>query len=208
MGQYSNEQLSYFSDVAFGYPDKIKKWDEKIAVTIVGACSEADRLEVQTIVREIAAIIGNDKIELVSDQANVFVYFPTLQQDFEREKQGTLGIDVNGFMYPTFSFSDRLTKVKLYVSPALKGRYRGRVLRHEFCHALGLSGHSKKVYKEDHLLAVRFYGSLEEAEEVDSTPAVIPEADIKAIKLLYDNSIPNGLKRSTFLQHLKKRKIL
>ncbi|GAB3761123.1 hypothetical protein GCM10028817_38070 [Spirosoma pomorum] len=207
MRKYSNEQLSYFSDVAFGYPDKIKKWDEKIAVTIVGACSEADRLDVQTIVREVSDIIGKDKIALVSDQANVFVYFPTLQQDFEREKQGTLGIDVNGFTYPTFSFSDRLTKAKLYVSPALKGRLRGLVLRHEFCHALGLSGHSKKLWKEDHLLGVRLYDSIDEFEEVDSIPAVIPEADIMAIKLLYDNSIPNGLKKSTFMQYLKKQKL-
>lgn len=204
--QYSEEQLLYFSDVAFGYPDKIKKWNKKVVVKIVGPCTEDDKIEVLNIIQEISAIIGKDKINFGLKDANVFVYFPNLQQDFEREKRGELNIDVNGFTFSTFSFSGYLKEVKLYISPALKGKWRNRILRHEFCHALGLSGHSKKAYKEEHLLGVRLYDSLEAAEKDELTAATIPEPDKMAIKLLYDNSIPNGLKRSKFVEYLEKHK--
>lgn len=42
LSKYSKEQLLYFMDVAFGYPDKIKKWDKKIVVTIVGSYNKAE----------------------------------------------------------------------------------------------------------------------------------------------------------------------
>ncbi|MBC3795419.1 hypothetical protein [Spirosoma utsteinense] len=53
---------------------------------------------------------------------------------------------------------------------------------------------------------MRLYDSLEAAEKDELTAATIPEPDKMAIKLLYDNSIPNGLKRSKFVEYLEKHK--
>lgn len=156
---------------------------------------------------EISGILGKDKIALGSDKGNLFVYFPSSQQEFERKKATRASADAHAFTRPTFSFLDQINEVRLSISPALRGRPRSRTLRHEFCHALGLPGHSKRLYKEEHLLGMTVYGSIELHEKQDSKPAVIPEADVMAVKLLYQESIPNGLKKSTFEQYLKEHKL-
>ncbi|GAB3163978.1 hypothetical protein [Telluribacter humicola] len=202
--KYSQEDLLYYADVGFGYPNKIKKWDQTIRVSIAGSCSRQDSAEVAKVVDELSRIIAFPKVVLTKEEGNVQVHFPDSEPEFESIKTAEgLGVEVRGFVDPTSSlFTNKMKQVKIYLSPLLKNRKRNAVLRHEFCHALGLSGHSKRYYYEEHLMGRLNIPSLESAELLDSSPAVIPAADVRALQLLYEREMPTGLKRSTFKAHL------
>ncbi|WP_247233203.1 DUF2927 domain-containing protein [Telluribacter sp. SYSU D00476] len=197
--KYSKEDLLYFADVGFGYPDKVKRWDQTIRVSIAGSCSRQDSAEVAKVVDELSKIIAFPKIVLTREEGNVQVHFPDSEREFEASKAAKdLGVDVDGFASPTFSVTNKIKQVEIHLSPLLKDRLRNAILRHEFCHALGLGGHSRRYYHEEHLLGRLNIPSLESAELLDSSPAVIPAADTRALQLLYEKDMPTGLKRSSF----------
>ena len=201
---YTSEDLSYFTDIAFCFPDKIKKWRGPIFVGISGPCNREDSLEVTKIVSELAEVMGHQKIQYRPFDANIHVHFPTSASEFLNKNKGDSKYNSLGFTQPGFLFfSNYVSGADVYINPILKGTSRKTTLRHEFCHAVGLWGHSRKPYPTGHLLGFKVFSSIEDYENADTIAAVIPEADRKAIRLLYQDALQCGLKKSTFVEFLR-----
>ena len=78
------------------------------------------------------------------------------------------------------------------------------VLRHEFCHALGLMSHSYKVFSSENLLGKTIFSD-EKAYEKSIHTQKIPILDKMAIQFLYNRVLSLNYSKKEFdLDYLKK----
>ena len=203
--RYSKNELLYFRDIGFGYPDKIKRWNQPIRVTIARPYTTVDQAEVKEVIRELSTIRGLPAITLVGHSGNLTVHFPTSIDDFNSNRNNDPRTEPLGYTTPVMSFSNHVKSVHLFISPIADERSKKRILRHEFCHALGLWGHSKRSFPGPHLLGITNYESIAAYEIASEQQVTMSEADRKALQLLYESDMPNHLGQATFDDYLKKR---
>jgi len=202
--QFTPLQLNYFKDVGFGYPDKVKRWNKDILVQCDPFMPAEDKKEVIKIIAEVKRYIHPLLIKLVTSGGNLFINYPSTGEEFNRYHKGG-GEGALGYTQPSFdkfTFFSSVDDITIYISPGFRAPGRHRTLRHEFCHALGLWGHSSTLYTEPNLLGKTIINDLATLEKLDNEPSFIPPIDIAAIKLLYHPAIPNGTSRNDFVKVL------
>ena len=202
--KYTVEEITYFSEVGFGDSDRLMKWNKEIQVQILPPFQKADSIEVDKIVDELKPLVRKVKIVLVKEKGNFLVHFPRTAKEFNSYRQVDSRQEPRGFASPNLDLQGNLRKVEIYIMPYLNGKGRGETLRHEFCHAMGLMGHSKRSFEEPHLLGITVYNNFDVYESDLDSPASLPEAERRAIKLLYDDHLPVNLSRSKFLEAIGK----
>lgn len=198
--QYSADELLYFKDIAFGYPDRIKKWNRPVNVTIIGSSSREDHQEIEKVVAELAGVLGSEKIRFSPVNGNLRIHFPKTTHEFENQEPDRL--NWGGYAQPTMSFFNTINQVDIYISPDVKGKHRFSAIRHEFCHAMGLWGHSKRRYTDGRLLGI-WAVTLDSYESSTRLPVRLSEADCRVLQLLYEDELPAGLSQSDFTGYLQ-----
>lgn len=201
--KYTNEELSYFSEVGFGDSDRLTKWNKTIQVQILPPFQKADSIEVEKIIDELRPLIGKTDIVWVREKGNVIINFPRTAEEFNSHRSADLRQEPKGFASPNLDLNGNLRKVEIYIMPYLNGKDRWETLRHEFCHAIGLMGHSKRRFQEPHLLGITVFTSFDVYETDLNLPSSLPDADQSAIKLLYNESLPPNLSRMKFIEAIE-----
>ena len=79
--KYTNEELSYFSEVGFGDSDRLTKWNKTIQVQILPPFQKADSIEVEKIIDELRPLIGKTDIVWVREKGNVIINFPRTAEE-------------------------------------------------------------------------------------------------------------------------------
>jgi len=202
--KYTTEELSYFSEVGFGDSDRLTKWDKTIQVQILPPCQKADSIEIDKILDELRPLVGKTDIVWVKEQGNLIVNFPGTAEEFNSHRSSDIRQEPKGYASPNLDFKGNLRKVEIYIMPYLNGKGRWETLRHEFCHAMGLMGHSKRTFQEPHLLGITVFTNFDVYETDLDLPSSLPDADQRAIKLLYEDSLPPNLLRKKFIEAIGK----
>lgn len=198
--KYTAEELKYFGEVGFGDSDRLTKWNKKIQVQILPPFQKADSLEVDKIIDEIRPLIGKIDIVWAREKGNVLINFPRTAEEFNSHRPADLYQEPKGYASATLHLNGNLRKVDIYIMPYLNGKGKWETLRHELCHAVGLMGHSKRRFQEPHLLGVTVFTSFDVYENDLDLPSSLPEAERRAIQLLYEDSLPPNLSRKKFIK--------
>jgi len=165
----------------------------------MGNYSVQDSLEAVRIVKEVAPLV-NVEMELLPGnvkEGNLQIYL--LKSDAEDEaavSKNDLAKAMAKTEYRFAMLSNRIIGAKIFVFHFAGSKYW--TLRHEFCHALGLSGHSKQMIKQPRLLGPELFDSIEESETWVAKEHTFPEPDKRSIQLLYEKDLPIGLKNKDF----------
>lgn len=197
--KYSGPEITYFQETAFERKKSIIKWEDKIRITLMGNYSVQDSLEAVRIVKEVAPLV-NVEMELLPGnvkEGNLQIYL--LKSDAEDEaavSKNDLAKAMAKTEYRFAMLSNRIIGAKIFVFHFAGSKYW--TLRHEFCHALGLSGHSKQMIKQPRLLGPELFDSIEESETWVAKEHTFPEPDKRSIQLLYEKDLPIGLKNKDF----------
>ena len=180
--KYTKEELNFFSEVGFLYNTKTWKWKDGIKVSIVGQPIGEDVSLIDSIVEELNPLIFPVTIVRSNDAGNLVVDF----------KEDTIDRQVMGFTnYRGIHFrNSEINNVKIEIFSKSKGQCRQSCIRHEFLHALGLE-HPKRRNTGT------IIESLVEFTDLDMDSVKLykyTKLDKSALKILYSNCIPIGLK--------------
>lgn len=201
--EYPKEDVLYFRDIAFGRSDEITRWNGDIKIQIIGDRTFQDSIDLEQAIEELREFLTNRKISIVNRMGNAFINFPMNDEKFTSYLEPDKPIP-RGFTNTILDPFGNLIMARVFINPSLKGLNRKQTLRHELCHAMGLSNHSLKVFKEPHLLGVTGY-DFDDIVVDNPTPFTkFPEADRNAIRILYNPSLPEGTSKSEFNLALKK----
>lgn len=211
---YSQEDILFFSDVAFREANKLRKWTGDIKVEIDTTCPiDAGCIaEVDTIIQILSPLVAPIKIYKVSEGGNLIIH---MNVDYTPAKIGIGYALVNRFNI----FSESITHADVYTI-----KYCRSILPHEICHAIGLAHpenkylfyttmgkfescvkeylvNGKKVKDFSKLGAHVFIFETDDDkvkfEEVQKALR-IALAERRIIKMLYSGDFKSGLSRSTF----------
>jgi len=197
--------MKYFMETAFEQNGSVIKWKDTIRISLEGNYSTMDSLEMVKIIKEVSPLI-NVKVILLpgnSSNGNLIINLFKSEKDYKSFlSAGELDNMAEGKTKYKFSFlSNEITGAQIFVFHFAANKYW--ILRHEFCHALGLSGHSKGVGDEQALLAPLVFKSIEDSDKWQNENTHFPDADKKSIKLLYSENLPIGLKFTDFKKEPK-----
>ena len=198
--KYNGPEITYFQETAFERKKSVIKWEDKIRISLMGNFSVQDSLEVVRVVGEVSPLV-TVPIELLpgnSKDGNLQIYLlKSAAEDEAAVSEKDLAKAMAKTEYRFAMLSNRIVGAKIFVYHFADTKYW--VLRHEFCHALGLSGHSKQMTKQHRLLGPELFDSIEESEAwKDKKEHTFPEPVKKSIQLLYEKDLPIGLKKKDF----------
>lgn len=203
--EYSAQELTYFMETAFEQKGAIIKWEDTIRISLEGNYSIVDSLEIAKIIKEVSPLINVEVIQLPanSKNSNLLINLFKSEKDYESFiSPGDLDNMAQGKTKYKFSLlTNQIIGAKIFVFHFADNKYW--TLRHEFCHALGLPGHSKRITNEQALLAPLVFKSIEESDKWHNESSHFPESDKRSIKLLYSENLPIGLKLDEFKKQLK-----
>lgn len=201
---FNNEEISYFSETAFYKNSWLSRWEQPIRIQCTGAFTVTDKAKVAEMIADIKPELGNTPIQLVNDNGNLFIHFENDRSNFDDSPDFKNDKVPYGFMKPTLTAQHQFIRADVYIHPALKGNKKYEVLRHEFCHSLGLMSHAGIAYHSENLLGKIIFRSDDEYKEWKSSKN-IPILDKKAIQLLYQNTISLNCTKQQFDKKYRKQ---
>ena len=181
----NKEEISYFKETAF-YNNRLNRWEKPVLIEIKGKPSKEDIKQLTALVKEIAPYLGNTNIQIVKNNGNLVFHFESDLSQFDENPAFKNDKIPLGFMKPVLSKQNQFIKADVFIHPAIIATKRYEVLRHEFCHSLGLMSHSFKAFQSSNLLGKTVYKDLKDYENSLSEQN-IPNLDKMAIKFLYQD---------------------
>lgn len=198
----NNEEIHYFSETAF-FDDWLNRWEKPILIEISGKPTKEDIKQLTNLVQEISPFLGNTSIQIVKNNGNLIFHFEFNLSQFDDNPAFKNDKVPLGFMKPVLSKQHQFINADVFIHPAIITTKRYEVLRHEFCHSLGLMSHSYKAFQSANLLGKTVYKNLKDYEN-SVFEQNIPNLDKMAIKFLYQNiKTTNYSKRNFERDYLK-----
>ncbi len=194
---YNKEVVNYFSETAFYNNKWLYRWEKPILVECKGNVSVVDLENVTALIAELKPILGDVPIQYVSSNGNLIINFEHDLSHFENNLLFENEKVPFGFMQPSLNTHHQFLKANIYIHPSLIGNKKYAVLRHEFCHSLGLMSHTYKIFNSENLLGNTVFNS-EADYEKSITTKNIPILDKLAIQLLYNKSLSLKYTRKDF----------
>lgn len=193
--KYSDDALSLFSESGF-VNERVLKWNNNIKISSTGSSTNNDLNNLDSLIEEFEPLLNGLTITRVKEHGNIEFNFTT---DFVEEGH-IMALGKTTRKVKTFSKGE-MTKANVYINPAISESSRKETMRHEFMHALGLT-HSATI--ENTILSDRtVYKSIEELEK-SMLYEKISGLDEALVRMLYEDSIPFGLKKSEFKKQLER----
>ena len=200
---FDREVVHYFGETAFYKNAWLSRWEKPILVEFTGNYSSVDHDKVLQLIDEIRPELGNIPIQFVKANGNFIIHFEDNLSNFENNIAFKNDKVPFGFMRPTLNKRHEFLKADLYIHPSLVNQKKYQVLRHEFCHALGLMSHSYKVFSSENLLGKTIFSD-EKAYEKSLHAQKIPILDKMAIQFLYKRVLSLDYSKKEFeLDYLK-----
>ena len=182
--RYSPADLAYFSEVAlgaeYGSSSKIvRKWNDDIRVQVYGVPTAADMTALQSVLRDLRAVMSGRSVEVVPEGGNVEIHFAP-EADFHT-------IDANyqptnyGFFWVWWSRDHRLVRSRILISSTdISQSARSHLIREELTQSLGLMNDSWR-YPE----SIYYQGWTRTTEYAP--------IDLVVIEMLYRDEIQPGM---------------
>lgn len=195
------DELKYFLETAPYLGKTIIKWDRDIRVQILTGASAKDSILVKEILKEVAPALGKIKIYMVHKEGNLtvtFVHDPTV---YDKMAAGIIDEGIpKAYAAPHFmNWGMKIKSVEIVIGPLATGVRKGRIIRHEFAHALGLWEHTKTRYNDANLMGKIIFFNLESSIRWDDSP-YFPRIDLGALTILYNDSMPNNIRLNELLK--------
>ncbi len=191
---YSQEELEYFTEIAFGaeFGDEIpviKKWTADIRIKVNGEPTITDLQTINNIIDDFNELISGIKIKLVDKKWNMIITFSP-ESDFATIDQNYVPINYGFFWTLWHDYNFVIYDASILVASAdITQQERSHLIREELTQSLGLMNDSNK-YKDS-----IFY---QEWTDVTSFSNV----DKAIIKLLYLKKIKPGMSKEQVLKVL------
>lgn len=179
----NKEEILYFKETAF-YNNWLNRWEKPILVEITGKPSKEDIKQLQTLITEITPYLGYTTIQMVKNNGNLVFHFEADLTEFDENPAFKNDKIPLGFMKPILNKQHQFVKADVYIHPVLIKNKRYEVLRHEFCHSLGLMSHTYQTFESVNLLGKTVFKDIK-AYEKSFSEQTIPTLDKMAIKFLY-----------------------
>jgi|JI10StandDraft_1071094.scaffolds.fasta_scaffold122658_2 hypothetical protein len=194
--KYSIQALHLFSESGFHHKDKVFKWKQNITISHKGSSTTNDIKNIDSLIEEFEPLLNGLTLTRVKEYGSiVFNFTANFTEPGHTMAQGKASIKVKTF------FKSEIYKATVYIMPELAESSRRETMRHEFMHALGLT-HSATI--ENTILSDRtVYKSIEELEK-SMVYEKISGLDEALVRMLYEDSIPFGLKKSEFKKQLER----
>lgn len=200
---YDKEVVHYFGETAFYKNAWLSRWEKPILVQCTGNYSSVDYEKVLQLIDELRPELGNIPIQLVKSNGNFVIHFEDNLSNFERNIAFKNEKVPFGFMRPTLNKRHEFLRADLYIHPSLINEKKHEVLRHEFCHGLGLMSHSYRIFSSENLLGKRIFEN-EKAFEKSLHAQKMPVLDRMAIQFLYNRVLSLNYSKKDFeLDYLK-----
>ncbi len=194
---FNDEQISYFSETAFYNNSWLSRWEKPIKIQCIGDYSSTDIKKINAIIQEVRPVLGGLPIQIVNDDGDLLIHFESDLFHFD-DANIFKGEQVPfGYMKPTLNAQHSFLSADIYIHPLLTGNKKYEVLRHEFCHALGLMSHANKAFKTKNLLGKIIFSSEADYKNWKNSQN-IPILDLQAIKLLYQEHLPLNYSKQDF----------
>nr|MBC7612263.1 hypothetical protein [Pseudopedobacter sp.] len=184
----NHEKTAYFEETAFYSQSWLTRWEAPIKVQCFGNYTLEDKIQVISMIEDVRNDLGTIPIQLVNDGGNLFIHFEDDLSHFNNSEEFKNQQIPFGYMKPQLNRNHELLQADIYIHPALKGIKKHEVLRHEFCHSLGLMSHSSRAYYTENLLGKIIFSN-SSAYDVYKSNQHIPILDQEAIKMLYQSQI-------------------
>ncbi len=187
-GILNHEKTSYFEETAFYNQSWLCRWEAPIKVQCLGKYTLEDRIQVLNMIEDVRNDLGTIPIQLVNEGGNLFIHFDDDLSHFNNNEEFKNQQVPFGYMKPQLNPNHELLKADIYIHPSLKDIKKHEVLRHEFCHSLGLMSHSSRAYYTENLLGKIIFNNSSAYDDWKSNQH-IPLLDQEAIKMLYQSQI-------------------
>ncbi|HHY75028.1 MAG TPA: DUF2927 domain-containing protein [Bacillus bacterium] len=195
---FTEEEINYFIEIATGSStNKLKRWDDKMRITVLGDPTVADLATIKSTANEINQLINEDKISVVAqnENPNVELYFIRLN-DFEYrfseandEDYGQLYVWNQEGLAKNY-FKNELNKAVILIAEnELNQTERDYFIRKKITQSLGLLHESWKY--ENSI----FYQN-------DDKPKTLTDLDKQLIKILYYQRLQPGMDAKTIKKEL------
>ncbi len=193
-GRYTEEELSYFAEIAFGSEfgggsPVVHKWVRDVDVRLAGAYTRADSLELAKVLAELTVLTGRSVGLTTSLSAPFTVTYTSRDSMRVVVPQYVPGND--GFVYINWGAGNGLTRAAVVIDRAVPELFRRHLVREEVTQGFGLLQDS-----------YRYPDSIFQ-QEYTSVTTYAP-IDRKVIEMLYHDEVRVGMSRETALQALRR----
>jgi hypothetical protein len=188
-GEYTQEQIRYFMEVAIGaeYSNvksaaKVRKWQEDLRIQVLGTPTNADLETLKTVVSEINELTnGTIRLQLVTTNPNVTIHFAP-EWKFKQLEPNYQPINY-GYFWTQWN-NDTITSANILItSKQVTQKERSHLIREELTQALGLMQDSNR-YADS-----MFYQPWTDVTQYSSL-------DRALIKMLYNPEIRPGMSQA------------
>lgn len=192
--KYTEEELSYFTEIAFGAEfgnavSVIKKWEEDLRIKISGVPTDEDIQTINDIVSDLNYIIDAIDIKIVNNKENVTITFSP-ESEFSDIEPGYVPKNYGFFWALWHDDNYVIYNASILISTeGINQKERSHLLREELTQGLGLMNDSDKY--EDSIF-YQDWTSVTEYSKIDSS----------VIRLLYQESIRPGMTKERVLEIL------
>ena len=198
-GNYSDAELAYFAEIAFGAEyggsasPVLHRWTTNPSIHLNGTPSTSDRATLAQVMDEINALAGGIRLQTTVGAGDIEIYFVP-QADFPLYEPTYVPGNV-GFVWLTWNQSQRITRARIMVSSNLSQSNRDHVIREELTQALGL------LRDSDRYPTSIFYGP-------PSSATTYAPIDRAVIEMLHRPEIAPGMSSAqavAVLENLRRR---
>src|SRR6476659_10033316 len=195
----NSEEISYFTETAFYKQSWLSRWEEPIMVQCIGDFNNNDLSQVNRMIDDIRGSLGSTPIQLVTTNGNLLIHFDENLDNFEQSVEFKGQKVPYGYMKPQLTKKHQIIRADIYIHPNLSGLKKSEVIRHEFCHSLGLMSHSTKAYYTENLLGKIIFEN-DSAYENWKSNKEIPILDKESIRILYQPSMALNTSQKEFIK--------
>ncbi len=185
-GDYTQEQIRYFMEIAMGaeYSNvksgaKIRKWQEDLRIQVLGTPTKTDLETLKTVINDINELTaGTIQLQLVTQNPNVTIHFAP-EWEFKKLEPNYQPVNY-GYFWTRWS-DDTITSANILItSKQITQKERSHLIREELTQALGLMQDSNR-YADS-----MFYQPWTDVTQYSSL-------DQALIKMLYSPQIRPGM---------------
>jgi hypothetical protein len=182
--QYSDEDVSYFQEIAFGseYGSKekvVKKWTTPMRIKVFGSPTTEDMATLKEVISELNALIHGTHIEITQGQYNMAVHFAP-EEEFKTILPSYIPTNY-GFFWVWYNRYEFNKGVMLITTTHISQKERNHIIREETTQSLGLMNDS-----------LRYDDSIFQSQWTDVTE--FSPIDRRLIQMLYDPRIKPGMR--------------
>ena len=139
---YTEEEIDYFLDVAFGsefsnsFP-RIRKWSRAVKVRVAGKPTDADRAMIQQVIDDLNALDGVVEVGLDARDSNVEIHFAP-EREFSRIDPNYVPVNL-GFFWAKWDRSGKIYQARILITTeGVTQKERSHLIREELTQILGL----------------------------------------------------------------------